>query len=223
MFIFYLQKWTGQLAVERSTTTCTETSLLGHMKKVRYIMSVNIINVLNVVCLEDGTLVWYDQSTEGIALAIFYLRFIPPSPCDEAGQDKRNIPSWESWYLPANSGGCQVKRPNSQTQCTGWNMANLVQFYLHFLISTYSRKHFSPVELEYPSQYFRIDCIIMIFNLGSISKYQPEKEQLNWKGAQFVIRTSFSLKKTNVVNSWPDMKYHDIFHWSVLKFVLIHQ
>ena len=42
-----------------------------------------------VVCLEDGTLAWYDQGTEGIAHQLVYLHFIPPSPKDEAGQDKR--------------------------------------------------------------------------------------------------------------------------------------
>ena len=42
-----------------------------------------------VVCLEDGTLAWYDQGTEGIAHQLVYLHFIPSSPKDEAGQEKR--------------------------------------------------------------------------------------------------------------------------------------
>ena len=54
-----------------------------------------------VVCLEDGTLAWYDQGTEGIAHCIIYLRFIPPSPKDEAGQDRRKI-SINFPYLIAN-------------------------------------------------------------------------------------------------------------------------
>ena len=41
------------------------------------------------MCLEDGTLAWCDQGTEGIAHQLVYLHFIPPSPKDEAGQDKR--------------------------------------------------------------------------------------------------------------------------------------
>ena len=71
---------------------------------------------MNVGCLEDGTLVWYDQSTEGIALTMFYLHFIPPSPYNEAGQDRRKI-SIHILYLDANSKIRQVcSRPLQSRQ-----------------------------------------------------------------------------------------------------------
>ena len=60
-----------------------------------------------VVCLEDGTLAWYDQGTEGIAHQLVYLHFIPPSPKDEAGQDKRKTFIC-FMYLSTNLEGRQV-------------------------------------------------------------------------------------------------------------------
>ena len=69
-----------------------------------------------VVCLEDGTLAWYDQGTEGIAHQLVYLHFIPPSPKDEAGQDRRKI-SIHILYLDANSKIRQVcSRPLQSRQ-----------------------------------------------------------------------------------------------------------
>ena len=98
-------------------------SIISESYENRYILYVVcIINVLNVVYLEDGTLVWYDQSTEGIALTMFYLHFIPPSPYNEAGQDRRNI-LFEGRYLPVTGGGCQIYGPNFQAQYTSWKMA----------------------------------------------------------------------------------------------------
>ena len=62
---------------QTATRTCKKT----FMEQTSWLhVHRNTCKDVDVVCLEDGTLAWYDQGTEGIALLIFYLRFIPPSP-----------------------------------------------------------------------------------------------------------------------------------------------
>ena len=106
-----------------------------------------------VVCLEDGTLAWYDQGTEGIAHQLVYLHFIPPSPKDEAGQDRRKI-SIHILYLDANSKIRQVcSRPLQSRQLKAGHFSK--RFFKNSTNWVFLQ-NFSPVELEYPSQYFRI-------------------------------------------------------------------
>ena len=105
------------------------------------------------MCLEDGTLAWYDQGTEGIAHQLVYLHFIPPSPKDEAGQDRRKI-SIHILYLDANSKIRQVcSRPLQSRQLKAGHFSK--RFFKNSTNWVFLQ-NFSPVELEYPSQYFRI-------------------------------------------------------------------
>ena len=70
----------------------------------------------------------------------------------------------------------QTFRPN--TQAEKWqemkSILPVLGSYQHI-----SYNYFSPVELEYPSQYFRIECIIMSYKLGSKLRYQPEKDTVS--------------------------------------------
>ena len=66
----------------------------------------------------------------------------------------------------------QTFRPN--TQAEKWQDVSILPVLGSYQYISYN--YFSPVELEYPSQYFRIACIIMSYKLGSIFRYQPEKD-----------------------------------------------
>ena len=108
-----------------------------------------------VVCLEDGTLAWYDQGTEGIAHQLVYLHFIPPSPKDEAGQDKRKT-LIRFLYLSPHLKRRQVYfRPIQSGQLKAGRVSKRFFFFSNGTNRVFVH-NFSPVELEYPSQYFRI-------------------------------------------------------------------
>ena len=161
---------------------------------------------------------------------IFYLRFIPPSPWDEAGQDKRNpiqslfledfLPAASGWWWRGQSTILHMHHPS-------WKLAHiLLKSWLkteqHKILSFFFQPCWAWIPFTvFPDRMYHHD--LQSWDQSKKNVNLNRAQHILLEGVQDTIRATFGWRK-EVMRIWSVMRTMMWFLlWSVLKFVLIHQ